>query len=283
MDLWPAPAKLNLFLHVTGRRADGYHTLQTVFQFLDFGDSLRFDLTQDGSVGRYDALAGVSVSDDLCLRAAQALKKVSGTTAGAMISLVKRLPMGAGLGGGSSDAATTLVALNELWSTSLDTDTLAEIGLSLGADVPVFVRGLAAWGEGIGEQLTPIELPEPYFLVMTPSVMVSTASVFGASELTRDTPAITIRAFRAGCGRNDLEPVVRARYPAVDAAFSWLEQYGAVRMSGSGASIFVEMGSGAEAEAALAAAPAGLSGFVARGLNRSPLLARLEAARQAAG
>ncbi len=272
---WPAPAKLNLMLHVTGRRSDGYHELQTVFQFLDFGDGLRFALTDDGNVSLTKSLPGVPDDLHLCIRAARALQQAGAGTHGARIELEKRLPLGGGLGGGSSDAATTLVALNRLWGLNLPAAELARIGLGLGADVPVFVQGHAAWAEGVGEQLEPVDLPEPVYLVACPGVTVSTATVFTRPELTRDSPPITIRAFREGRARNDLEPVVRALYPEVDHALSWLAAYGPARMSGSGACGFVEVGNRARGEEILAQRPQGLTGFVAQGLNRSPLLDRL--------
>ncbi|HEV2110238.1 MAG TPA: 4-(cytidine 5'-diphospho)-2-C-methyl-D-erythritol kinase, partial [Gammaproteobacteria bacterium] len=212
---WPAPAKLNLFLHITGRRADGYHLLQTVFQFLDYGDSLDFHIHEDGRIQRSAGPAGVPAEQDLTVRGAELLKTRSGTRLGAEIRLRKNLPLQAGLGGGSSDAATTLVALNALWGVGLTPAELAELGLELGADVPVFLGGRAAWAEGVGEKLTPLELPEPWYLVIEPACRVATREIFQAPELTRNSAAITIAGFRAGQGRNDFEPTVRARYPEV--------------------------------------------------------------------
>lgn len=283
MSAWPAPAKLNLFLHITGRRADGYHTLQSVFQFLDFGDRLDFIVTDSGAITRARPLAGVSESDDLCLCAARLLQQKAGISSGVVIDLDKRLPMGGGLGGGSSDAATVLTALNQLWRAGLDTEDLAALGLELGADVPVFVRGEAAWAEGVGELLTPVSLPEPWFVVICPDVVVSTAKIFADPELTRASPAITIRAFREGETRNALEAVVRRRHPEVDQAYRWLSRFGAVRMTGSGGCLFLDVASRAEGEEILVQCPADLSGFVARARNRSPLVARLdeEVAQQA--
>jgi 4-diphosphocytidyl-2-C-methyl-D-erythritol kinase len=272
---WPAPAKLNLMLHVTGRRADGYHELQTVFQFLDFGDYLRFELTDDGSISLARPLPGVPDDTHLCVRAARALQGAGGVERGVRIDLEKRLPVGGGLGGGSSDAATTLVALNHLWQVRLPVAELARIGLELGADVPVFVHGHASWAEGVGERLQPVDLPEPVYLVACPGVVVSTAEVFARPELTRDSPPITIRAFREGQGRNDLEPVVRSLYPEVDRTLSWLADHGPAQMSGSGACGFVELADRDLGEELLAQRPAGTSGFVAQGLNRSPLQDRL--------
>ena len=276
---WPAPAKLNLFLHVTGRRPDGYHTLQTLFQFLDIGDELRFDLTRDGRIARANILPGVPEDRDLCVRAARLLQAASGTTRGAVIHLDKHLPLGGGLGGGSSDAATTLLALNELWGCGLTPEALAALGLKLGADVPVFVRGHAAWAEGVGEELTPAEPPERWVVVLVPAVNVSTAEVFAVYDreldLTPYSPAITIRDFHAGRGRNDLEPVVRRLYPEVDNALKWLGNFGDARMTGSGACVFLTVANEATGQAILAQCPAALAGgFVARGRNIHPLQVR---------
>lgn len=279
---WPAPAKLNRFLHIVGRRADGYHLLQTVFQFLDRADTLDFELRADGRIVRTADLPGVPAGADLVVRAAQALQTASGTRLGATIGLDKRLPMGGGLGGGSSDAATVLVALNHLWGCGLDVDALAALGLALGADVPVFVRGHAAWAEGIGERLTPVEPDEPWFLVLVPPVHVATAAIFKAPELTRDSPLITMRAFLAGAGGNDCEAVVYHRHPEVAAAAQWLAQYTDARLTGTGACVFGAFADAALARSALAQRPAGLDGFVARGLNRSPLADRLARAQAGA-
>lgn len=265
---WLAPAKLNLFLHITGRRADGYHRLQTVFQFLDFGDRLRFAVREDGRIRLRTPLPGVPPERDLSVRAARLLQAASGTPLGVDITLDKRLPLGGGLGGGSSDAATTLVALNRLWGTGLDAAALAELGLRLGADVPVFVRGRAAWAEGVGERLTPVDLPEPWYLVLCPPVHVSTAEVFSAPQLQRDCPPITIRDFLAGRPtRNVCEPVVRARHPEVAAALEALSAFGEARMTGTGACGFVAFERQTQARDALAALEARWPGFVARGMN----------------
>jgi 4-diphosphocytidyl-2-C-methyl-D-erythritol kinase len=272
MRVWPAPAKLNLFLHVVGRRADGYHLLQTAFQFLDYCDELSFEITSDGRIARASDVAGVDEGADLCLRAARLLQAQAGTARGAVISLTKRIPVGGGLGGGSSDAATTLIALNELWATGLTRAALAELGLQLGADVPVFVHGHAAWAEGVGEVLTPLDLDESWYVVLAPPVQVATREVFQDPDLTRQTPPLTIRAFRAGQGANDLEAVVRRRYPEVDRTIRWLSQYGPARMTGSGACVFVTVASRAAGEQIVERAPCG--GFVARGLNRHPLYIR---------
>lgn len=275
---WPAPAKLNLFLHVVGRRDDGYHLLQTVFQFLDLGDTLHVAARPDGAIQRLAAIEGVPVDSDLVVRAARLLKEVTGTPLGADLRLEKRLPLGGGLGGGSSDAATALVALNALWGTALAPAELAELGLRLGADVPVFVHGRAAWAEGVGERLTPIDLPEPWYLVLVPPCTVATAEVFAAPELTRDCRAITIESFLSGQVEttNVCEPVVRRRYPPVAAALDWLAQYGAARMTGTGAAVFTTFSARRDAERVLAWLPRGWRGVVARGMNRSPLLSCLE-------
>lgn len=273
---WPAPAKLNLFLHIVGRRADGYHLLQSVFQFLDHGDSLDFSLREDGHIQRQDHLPGLPQEQDLIYRAARLLQQHSQTTLGAEIRLHKRLPMGGGLGGGSSDAATTLVALNQLWGLKLDTTQLATLGLQLGADVPVFIHGQAAWAEGVGEQLTPIELPEPWFVVIIPPIQVATGEIFNAPELTRDSPPITIRDFFSGLGRNVCQDPVAKRYPDVAAALDWLGQHGKAMMTGTGACVFAALEERDQAEAILAQLPTGWQGFVAQGRNRSPLLERLE-------
>lgn len=272
---WPAPAKVNLFLHITGRRADGYHLLQTVFQFLDYSDQLTFELRHDGVVRRLVDIKGVAEADDLTVRAARSLQQLSGTSMGVDIHINKHLPMGGGLGGGSSDAATTLVALNQLWKLGLSQDQLAELGLKLGADVPVFVRGQAAWAEGVGEHLTSIDLPESWFLVVIPPCHVSTAEIFNAPELTRDAQSLKIPAFLDGQGINVCEEVVRKHYPDVDKALNWLAQYSQARMSGTGACVFAPFANEADAYHVLQQMPAEWRGFVAKGLNRSPLLDRL--------
>ncbi len=276
--VWPAPAKLNLFLHITGRRADGYHLLQTVFQFLDHGDRLGFTLRDDGHIGRTRPLPGVAEEADLVVRAARRLQAATATRLGALIDLDKRLPLGGGLGGGSSDAATTLVALNRLWGTGLDMGALAALGLELGADVPVFVRGQAAWGEGVGEVLVPVDLPEPWYVVLIPPVTVSTAEIFAAPELIRDCHPITIRDFLRGEGGNVCEPVVRARYPRVDAALRALSRHAEAHMTGTGACVFAAFDSETVARDAWADLSADWAGFVARGCNRSPLSVMADAA-----
>ncbi len=276
---WPAPAKLNLFLHIVGRRPDGYHLLQTAFQFIDFSDELRFEVTSDGKIDRLNPLDGVDPDRDLTVRAARALQTATGSQMGARIDCLKRVPMGGGLGGGSSDAATTLVALNILWKTGLDVDALAAIGIRLGADVPVFVRGHAAWAEGVGEQITPIDPPETWYVVIHPQVHVSTAEIFGLPELTRHCPTLRIRDFFAGQGTNVCEVVVRERYPEVAKALDWAAAFGPTRMTGTGACVFTRMPDAPSAEAMVAQIPSRWRGFVARGMNTSPLVARAEAAR----
>ncbi len=269
---WPAPAKLNLFLHITGRRDDGYHLLQTVFQFVDFGDEICICLREDGQIRRLSELDGVPADSDLVVRAARLLQEKTGTGQGAEISVDKRLPMGGGLGGGSSDAATVLVALNRLWDCKLDEDALAELGLGLGADVPVFIREQAAWAEGVGEHLTPVSLPEPWFVVLCPPISVSTAEVFSAAQLRRDCPAITIRDFLAGGAvENVCEPLVRQQYPEVDAALRALGAHAPARMTGTGACVFAPFESEAVARRVFAELSASWPGFVARGCNVSPL------------
>ena len=271
-QLWPAPAKLNLFLHITGRRADGYHELQTVFQFLDYGDDLSFEIRNDGSIERRHSLTEVSQEQDLTVRAARLLKAETGTPLGTSIHLHKRIPLGGGLGGGSSDAATTLVALNHLWKTGLSTARLAELGQSLGADVPVFVHGHSAWAEGTGDKLRPLNLDEPWFLVVTPEVAVSTGEIFNAPELRRDCATISEDDFRAGRCGNVCEPVTFARYPPVREAHAALAAHGRARMSGTGASCFTSFQTRDAARLALESLPRHWNSFVARGLNPSPLL-----------
>ncbi len=277
---WPAPAKLNLFLQVTARREDGYHELQTVFQLLDFADLLDFSLRKDGGIRRLRGAGEVSEDADLTVRAARLLQRTTGCSRGVDIAVDKRIPMSAGLGGGSSDAATTLLVLNHLWELGLDVAELARIGLSLGADVPVFIHGHSAWAEGVGERLVPVQLDEGiWYVVIRPPCGVATAAVFAAPELTRDSTPITIRAFLEGAGRNDCEPVVRSRYPEVDTALDWLTRFAPAHLTGTGSCIFAGFASESEARQVLAQAPASYTGFVARGVNESPLLARLAQAR----
>lgn len=268
---YPAPAKLNLMLRVTGRRADGYHLLQTVFRFIDYGDTLRFALRNDGAIARVNDVPGVNVDDDLSVRAARLLQRAGATRLGADITLEKRLPLGGGLGGGSSDAATTLIALNRLWGLNWPRARLQELALELGADVPVFVFGESAEGRGIGEQLTALALPPAWYLVLIPPVSVSTARVFQDSDLIRDSIPIKIPPFSAAPGQNDLEPVVCRLYPEVARYLAWLGRFGAAAVTGSGACVFAEFGTEAQAGAVLAKLPATMQGVVARGLDRHPL------------
>jgi 4-diphosphocytidyl-2-C-methyl-D-erythritol kinase len=269
---WPAPAKLNLFLHIVGRRADGYHLLQTAFQLLDWGDEVRLRVRADGEIRRIDPLPGVPDDLDLGVRAAHALKRATGCRLGADIAIDKRVPIGGGLGGGSSDAATVLVALNTIWDTDLDEDALADIAVGLGADVPVFVRGTSAWAEGIGERLTPLELPERWFVVVDPGVSLPTRELFQVPELTRNSPQLTIPLFVSGVPTgNAFEPVVRGRFPAVAAALDWLGQHGEARLSGSGGAVFAAVPSRDAGDAVLSDLPAGFRGWVVRGVNESPL------------
>lgn len=238
---WPAPAKLNLFLRVLGRRMDGYHDLQTVFRLLDWGDEMRLRVRNDGVIQRSGTVVDIAPEDDLALRAARALQAHAGSSLGADIALEKRVPVGGGLGGGSSDAATVLVALNQLWGLHLDEDVLAALGHSLGADVPVFVRGRSAWGEGVGEHLTAMVLPRRHYVVLDPQVRVSTAHLFQAPQLTRNAPATTISSFVSGeASENAFTPVVRKLYPDVATALDWLGQFGQARLSGSGGCVFLE-------------------------------------------
>jgi 4-diphosphocytidyl-2-C-methyl-D-erythritol kinase len=273
--LWPAPAKLNLFLHVTGRRADGYHQLQTLFQLIDLCDSIGVTPRRDGRIERVAGPAEVAAEDDLVVRAARALQRASGSSCGASLRVVKRIPLGGGLGGGSSDAATTLLVLNRLWGCELGPAQLAELGGRLGADVPVFLHGSSAWAEGAGEELTPVELPARWYVIIRPGVAVSTAEVFQAPELTRNSPLITIRGFLESGGRNDCEPVVRARYGEVREALDWLAQSAPARLTGTGSCIFAQFTSEAAAGAVAARVPECWTGFVVRGLNASPLHERL--------
>lgn len=275
---WPAPAKLNLFLHVTGQRADGYHTLQTVFRLLDWGDRVHLRLRADSAIRRVDPLPGVAAEDDLTVRAARLLQRQSAQALpGVDIDVDKRIPMGGGLGGGSSDAATVLVALNHLWQTGLDEDALAALGLQLGADVPLFVRGRSAWAEGVGEQLTALELPPCSYIILDPHAGVSTAELFRAPELTRHAEPATIRAFLRGeLVDNAFEPVVRERCPAVAAALDWLDWFGSARLSGSGGCVFLEAATRAEAEDIAAQCPSAFTALVANGADVSALHVAVE-------
>lgn len=274
---WPAPAKLNLMLRILGRRPDGYHSLQTVFQFIDFCDRLWFRTRRDGLVERGNAVAGLDAETDLTVRAAVLLKRMTGTPLGVDIRVEKNLPMGAGIGGGSSDAATTLVALNRLWGLNLSGAALADLGRQLGADVPVFIRGRAAWAEGVGEELMPVDLVEPWYVLVIPPCHVSTAAVFRDPELTRNSPPIKIHDFLNGDRTNDCLPVVRARYPSVAQAYDWLSRYGRPQLTGTGACVFAAFEGEGAARGVLGELPRCFQGVVTRGLNRSPLLQAVEA------
>jgi len=283
---WPAPAKLNLFLHIVGRRPNGYHELQTCFQFVDLTDDIYLQVRLDGQIKRLRGAPGVTEESDLCVRAARALQAATGSTLGADIDVDKRIPMGAGLGGGSSDAATCLVALNQLWGIDWPLSRLAALGLALGADVPVFVQGKAAWAEGVGEILTPLvppqAPPEVNYLIIKPNVFVSTAEVFQDPELTRNSAPITIHGFLASGGRNDCLGVVRRRYPEVAQALDWLSAFGnadggPARLTGTGACVFVALESRERGQEIMGQLPPGSEAYLVRGLNESPLLERLAA------
>lgn len=278
---WPAPAKLNLFLRITGRRPDGYHTLQSVFRLLEWGDTVRLRVREDGQIRRVgESIPGVAEDDDLMVRAAKKLQSATNTHVGADIAVEKRIPAGGGFGGGSSDAATVLVALDRLWATGLGVDRLAELGLALGADVPVFVRGDNAWAEGVGEILTPLALPPAWYLLADPGVHVPTAALFQTPELTRDSAPATMHDFVSGAGLgNAFEPVLRRREQAIEAAFEWLAQVGTPRLTGTGSGCFVEFADRGSAEAALhhvrTEAPH-LRAWLAEGANASPLRTALD-------
>jgi len=270
-----APAKLNLFLNITSRRADGYHCLQTIFQFLDYCDILHFNKRSDGNlISHYANAENFPPEQDLVLRAAHLLKQYSGTRLGANIQVEKKIPLGGGLGGGSSDAATTLLALNKIWQLHLSSVILSELGLKLGADVPVFVQGSAAWAEGIGEILTPIELDEPWYLVVDPGCQVSTAKIFNAKDLTRNSLSVIMDHYFADQTKNVCESVVRRLYPQVGEAMDWLSQYSPTRMTGTGACLFARFDNLASANTVLAKLPGQWRGFVAQGKNISPALSQ---------
>ena len=275
-SVWPAPAKLNLFLHILGRRPDGYHELQTCFQFVGLCDEISIEVRPDGLIRRAVEIAGLPADEDLCIRAARALQAASGCTLGADIGLAKKIPVGGGLGGGSSDAATCLLALNELWGIHWPREKLAALGLKLGADVPVFVHGRVAWAEGVGERLTPLYPPlapaEASYLILKPNVFVSTAAVFQDPELTRNSAPITIHGFLASGGRNDCLGVVRRRYPEVAHALDWLSVFGSARLTGTGACVFLACETMDLAQEIMRKVPPEFEGFLARGLNDSPLL-----------
>ncbi|MBP6057927.1 MAG: 4-(cytidine 5'-diphospho)-2-C-methyl-D-erythritol kinase [Nitrosomonas sp.] len=279
MFTFPAPAKLNLFLHVVGRRQDGYHLLQTVFRFVDFSDQLSFKLRTDGAIKLHNPIAGVLEEKNLCVRAAKLLKQKTGTAQGVDIFLQKQIPMGGGLGGGSSDAATTLLALNHLWEVNLNREQLLELGLLLGADVPVFIFGQNAFAEGVGEKLVAIELPAAWYLVLVPSVQVPTAEIFASKELTRNTLPIKIPPFSVWQGHNDLELVVCRLYPEVARCLEWLkrlENTTIAAMSGSGACVFAEFATESAARTAFEQIPDDMKGFVAKGLDDHPMHKSME-------
>ena len=270
----PAPAKLNLFLHVTGRRADGYHTLETLFVALDFGDTITLALRDDGTITRSGEDFGVAPQDDLAVRAAGALKRASGCTSGVDITVVKRIPLGGGLGGGSSDAASVLLALNRLWDLGMSREELAGVGVELGADVPFFLCAAPALARGIGERLTPVSLPRFWVAVLVPACSVPTATIFAAAELTRDGPSAKIDVFSEGYGRNDLQPIAVARHPDIAAALEALSAHSSsARMTGSGGCVFAAFATEAQARMAVASRPRAMQGFVARTLARHPLAA----------
>ncbi len=277
---WPAPAKLNLFLHVLGRRPDGYHELQTLFQLVDLTDTVGIALRTDGRIERAAASYGVAPELDLTVRAARALKAATATPLGASLRVRKRIPLGGGLGGGSSDAATVLLALNRIWDCGLSLDELADLGLRLGSDVPVFIRGFSAWAEGVGERLSAVELPAAWYVIIHPGVAVSTAEIFQSLELTRNSPLLTIRAFFESGGRNDCEPVVRSKVPEVAEALEWLGRLAPARLTGTGACVFAAFGSAIDAERVAARVPDRWTSYVARGLNKSPLHELLAPARR---
>jgi 4-diphosphocytidyl-2-C-methyl-D-erythritol kinase len=271
-----SPAKLNLMLNITGRRDDGYHLLETVFQFIDLCDDLQFTVNNEGVVQRLSGNSPVAAADDILLKAAMLLQSRFQVDEGVSISIDKRIPIGGGLGGGSSNAATCLLALNHLWGLGQSLDQLSGIGIELGADVPVFVRGRAAWGTGIGEVLEPIELDEPVYLVIDPKIEVSSAQIFAAQELTRNNDPLTIRAFLRGSDSNVCEPVVRKLYPQVDEAIDWLSQYAMARMSGTGACVFAAVDSHEQAEAIKSRVPKQWTAYVTRAMNRNPVHRQLE-------
>ncbi len=272
---WPAPAKLNLFLHVTGRRPDGYHDLQTLFQLVDLCDVIGISVRDDGCIERVAGPESVLPDADLTVRAAHALQTATGTRLGASVRVLKRIPLGGGLGGGSSDAATTLLALNHLWGCGVEAQRLAEIGLALGSDVPVFVYGSSAWAEGRGERLMPTEVPERWYVIIHPGVAIATSEVFQAPELTRNSSIITIRAFFQSGGRNDCEQLVRRRFPEVAAALDWLGRHAPARLTGTGSCLFAAFERAIDAERVAAQVPDRWTSFVARGLNTSPVHERL--------
>ncbi len=275
--IWYAPAKINLFLRITARRADGLHELQTAFQFIDLCDELQFNLREDARILRTSTVLGVSADDDLCVRAAKLLQQTASVQQGVEIELTKNIPMGGGLGGASSDAATTLLVLNKMWGIDASKDDLAELGRGLGADVPVFVCGQAAWAEGVGEQLTPIELEECWYLIVNPGIHVSTAEMFAFSQLTRNSPQLTIRPPKPAEFGNVFEPIVRAQHPEVDSVFDWLSNYSRPFLTGTGGCVIAAFADKSSAVEIQSLCPEGMTATIARGRNRSPLITQLQA------
>jgi len=272
---YPAPAKLNLFLHVVGRRGDGYHLLQSVFTLVDLQDRLRFAVRDDGAIRRANDVPGVAADQDLVVRAALLLQEASGTSKGADIEVEKNIPIGGGLGGGSSDAATVLIVLNRLWKAGFDGEALAEIGAGLGADVPFFIFGKSAWAEGIGDRLRPIQVAPRWYVILAPPVQVPTPVAYGAAELTRNTEPLKIEDFSAQAQgfkfHNDLEPVVTARFPEVREHLAWLRKHGDARMTGSGACVFAAFDDRESAQRVFDALPSTMKGFIAQGITQHPL------------
>ncbi|MBC3764366.1 4-(cytidine 5'-diphospho)-2-C-methyl-D-erythritol kinase [Neptunicella marina] len=274
--IWPAPAKLNLFLHITGRRANGYHELQSLFQLLDVGDELTFTIKDSSEIKLLTPIQGVPDEQNLIVRAAKALQQASNCKQGADIILNKKLPMGGGIGGGSSNAATTLVALNYMWQLNLPLEKLAHIGLSLGADVPIFVQGQTAFAQGVGEKLFPVSLKQHFYVVVTPDCHISTAEIFQHPDLPRDTATLDFNNYQFKQTQNDCQQLVFSRYPIVAKAFDWLIEYAPSRMTGTGASVFAMFEDEASARRCLAELPSFLSGFMAKGVNKSPVHSLLE-------
>lgn len=273
---FPSPAKLNLFLHITGRRTDGYHNLQTVFQFLDYGDEISFQKTDENTIELLTPIKGVAVEDNLIIKAAKALVSKSSKNSGVKISIQKRLPMGGGLGGGSSNAATTLVVLNKLWQCHCSVDELAKIGLSLGADVPIFVRGYAAFAEGIGEIITPCAPQEPWYLVTCPNVSISTQLIFNHPDLPRDTLPINIDNLDLSVNKNDCQNLVIKHYPEVAKLMAWLLEYAPSKMTGTGACLFSQFDSYEDAKQVQQLLPYNVQSFIAKGCNESPLMTAMK-------
>jgi 4-diphosphocytidyl-2-C-methyl-D-erythritol kinase len=274
--IFESPGKLNLMLHITGRRDDGYHLLQTVFQFIELYDYLTFEITKDGLITRSGSQTPVNEADDIILLAAKLLQSKYQISLGLRYSIEKHIPIGGGLGGGSSNAATTLMVLNKLWKLNLELSELATLGLQLGADVPVFIEGKSAWANGIGEELTPVDLPKPWFVVIYPQLFVSTAEIFASEQLTRNCDPITIRAFLAGQGCNVCEPVACQLYPDIQKVIDWLSQYSKARMTGTGACVFASFDSLEQAESVKSLAPEYWSAFVVKAMNQNPVIEQCE-------